>query len=95
MTRIEKKVKQKYFEVIQDGRKQFEVRLADFECNNGDIVILQEQDENTNELTGRTIDCEVLYKLNTKEVEKFYSKEDIDKYGLLILGIRKHYDFKK
>jgi len=93
--RINKKVKEKYFKAIQDGRKRFEVRLADFECGNGDIVVLQEQDNETNELTGNTLECEVLYKLNTKEAEQFYSKEDIDKYGLLIMGIRKHYDFDK
>ncbi len=91
--KIEKKVKQKYFEAIQDNRKRFEVRLADFECNPGDIIVLKEQDDKTNELTGREIECEMLYKLNTKEAEKFYSKEDIDRYGLLIMGIRKHYDF--
>ena len=93
--RIEKKVKHKYFEDIIDGRKRFEVRLADFECKPGDIIVLKEQDEETNEVTDREIECEVLYKLNTKDIEKFYSKEEIDKHGLVILAIRKSFNHKK
>lgn len=42
------------------------------------------------ELTGRQIECEVLYKFNTKEMERFHSKEEIEKYGLVILAIRQH-----
>ncbi len=90
---IIKKVQSNYFEDILDGRKRFEVRLADFQCEPGDTIVLLEQ--KGQELTGRKIDCELLYKLNTKAVEKFYTKEDIDKYGLLILAVRKKYDFKE
>jgi len=90
---IIKKVKKQYFDAIVDNRKQFEIRLGDFDCHEGDIVVLQEQDDSTNELTGRTINCEVVYKINTKEAEKFYTKEEIEQHGLIILGIRRHYDF--
>ena len=89
---IEKKVKHKYFQDVIDGKKRFEVRLADFDASPGDTLVLKEQDEETNELTGREIECEILYDLNTKEVEKFYSKEDIEKHGLFILAIRKKFD---
>jgi len=91
---ITKKVKKEYFEAIVDGRKRFEVRLADFKAKPGDTLVLKEQDEN-NQLTGREIACEVLYHFNTKEIEKFYSKADIDKHGLAILAVRKKYDFKE
>jgi len=94
MKKIEKKVKKEYFEAIIDGRKRFEVRLADFECNPGDTLVLQEQDPKTNELTGREIECEVLYDFNTKDIEKFYSKDDIEKHGLAVLAIRKKYNHK-
>lgn len=89
---IEKKVQSKYFKDILEGRKRFEVRLANFKCKLGDIIVLLEQRGKT--LTGRKIECELLYKLNTKEIEKFYKKEDIEKYGLLILAIRKKFKFK-
>ena len=95
MKRVEKKVQKEYFDAIVEGRKRFEVRLADFDCEHGDVLVLKEQKQGNNELTDREIECEVLYKFNTKDVEKFYSKEDIEKHGLVILTIRKKFDFKK
>jgi ASC-1-like (ASCH) protein len=91
--RIFKKVQSKYFEAVLEGRKRFEVRLADFKCKPGDILVLQEQKQGSKELTGRRIECEVLYKFNTKEMEKFYAKKDIEKYGLVVLAIRKKFRF--
>jgi len=91
--KIEKKVQQKYFEDVAEGRKRFEVRLADFDCDEGDTLVLKEQKQGTKELTGKEQGCEILYKFNTKEVEKFHTKEEIDKHGFVILAIRKK--FKK
>jgi len=91
---IRKKVKSEYFKAVIEGKKRFEVRLADFDCKPGDTLILQEQDEKEG-LTGREISCEVLYNFNTKDIEKFYTKKDIDKYGLSVLAIRKKFDFEK
>ena len=93
--KIEKRVQQEYFEAVADGTKRFEVRLADFECKPGDTLVLKEQKQGTDELTGRELELEVLYKFNTKNVEKFYSKEDIEKYGLAIMAIRKQYKFNE
>lgn len=92
--KIKKNVQQKYFEAIIDGRKRFEVRLADFKCKSGDTIVLVEQKDKTKNITGRKVECEVLYKLNTKELNKFYKKKDIEKYGLLILAVRKKFKFK-
>jgi len=89
--RITKKVQQKYFEAVLEGKKRFEVRLADFKTKPGDTLVLLEQRQGTKELTGRKIECEVLFTFNTKEIEKFYSKEKIDKHGLAVLAIRKKY----
>ena len=92
--KIEKKVQQNYFEAVIEGKKRFEVRLADFECKPGDVLVLKEQKQGTSKLTGRKIECEVLYKFNTKDIEKFYTKEEIDKYGFVILAIRKKFRFQ-
>jgi len=92
--RIFKKIQQEYFEAILDGRKNFEVRLADFKCKPGDILVLQEQKKGSRKLTGRQLECEILYKFNTKEAEKFYPREEIEKYGLVVLAIRRKYKFK-
>ena len=93
MRKIIKKVQQEYFEAIIDGRKRFEVRLADFESKPGDVLVLLEQKQGTKELTGRKIECEILFTFNTKEMEKFHSKEEIEKYGLTVLAVRKKYKF--
>ena len=90
--KIIKKVKEKYFNAILDGRKRFEVRLADFECNPGDTLVLREQKGTTEDLSGRELNCDVLYKFNIKEIEQYYKKEDIEKHGLVILAVRKKYD---
>jgi len=92
---IKKKVQQKYFEAILEGKKRFEVRLANFKCDQGDILVLEEQKQRTSEPTKRKIECEILYKFHTKEMEKFHTKEEIDKHGFVILAIRKKFDFKK
>jgi hypothetical protein len=60
-------------------------------CKPGDILVLEEK-IGEKKKTGRKIDCEVLYKFNTKDVEKYYSKKDIEKYGLLVLAIRRSYN---
>lgn len=91
--KIYKKVQKEYFEAIVEGRKRFEIRLADFECKDGDTIVLQEQKPGTSELTGREINCEVLYNFNTKIMEKFHTKEEIDKHGFVVLAIRKKFEF--
>ena len=91
--RIKKKVQQKYFGAVVEGKKRFEIRLADFRCKPGDILILQEQKQGTKKLTGREIKCEILSKFNTKEMEKFHTKKEMEKYGFVILSIRKRFKF--
>jgi len=46
-------------------------------------------------LTDRKIECEILLAFNTKEMEKFHSREEIEKYGLVVLAIRKKFDWAK
>ncbi len=92
--KIEKKVQQEYFEAILEGKKRFEVRLADFKCKPEDTLVLKEQKQGTRKLTGREIECEILFEFNTKEMEKFHSKEEIEKHGFVILSTRKKFKFK-
>ncbi|MFW6109889.1 MAG: DUF3850 domain-containing protein [Patescibacteria group bacterium] len=90
--KIRKKVQHEYFEAVSDGRKRFEVRLADFESKEGDILVLQEQKQDSDELTGNELECEILYKFNTKDMEKFHSKEELEEHGLVVLAIRRYYN---
>ena len=90
MTRkIRKKVQSEYFQSVVEGKKRFEVRLADFECQPGDILVLVEQKQGTKKLTGRELKCEVLFTFNTKEMEKFHSEKEIKKRGLVVLSIKR------
>ena len=52
---IHKKVWPEYFEKILNGEKKFELRLADFDLNEGDILILEEYNPKTKKYTGRSI----------------------------------------
>jgi len=85
MTKIEKKIRPEYFEKIYAGEKTFELRLADWECNKGDTLLLKEWDPETKEYTGRELEKEVTYVLKTKDVS-FWSKEDVEKYGYQIIS---------
>ena len=42
MREIHKKISPEYFEAIKSGEKTFEYRVNDFECEPGDILVLEE-----------------------------------------------------
>ncbi|MFA5070612.1 MAG: DUF3850 domain-containing protein [Patescibacteria group bacterium] len=84
---IEKKVWPEFFRKILEGDKSFELRLADFSCQPGDILFLREWDPKTKEYTGRTLEKKVTYVLKTKEV-KFWPREEIEKFGLQIISFK-------
>jgi len=77
--KIEKKILKEYFEKIQSGKKKFDLRLADWECNPGDILVLKEVDNQGN-YTDRVLEKEVVDVLKTKNVN-FFSEEEVKKYG--------------
>ena len=85
--RIEKKAWPKLFQKIMGGKKNFDLRLADFECNPSDILILKEWNPKTKQYTGREIEKEVTYVIKTKS-QKFWPKEEVDKYGFQIISLR-------
>jgi len=66
---IEKKVWPEFFEKILSGEKTFELRLADFKCKPGDILILKEYDPQTKKYTGRTIKKEITFVIKTKDLK--------------------------
>lgn len=84
MTHI-KKVHPPYFQYILDGKKTYELRLADWKCEEGDTLVLQEWDPKTEDYTGREITKTVSYVGTTKD-QKWWSKEEVDKYGFQIIS---------
>jgi hypothetical protein len=84
---IEKKIWPEFFDKILFGEKNFELRLADFECKPGDILVLKEWDPKTGEYTGRQIDKQMTYVLKTKEIN-FWPPEEVEKYGYQIISLK-------
>lgn len=82
---IEKKTWPEYFEKIISGEKNFELRLADWECNVGDELVLKEWDPATKEYTGREARKIVKYVLKTKDINLF-PQEEVEKYGYQIIS---------
>jgi hypothetical protein len=83
---IHKKTISTLFNDVLSGQKTFDVRLADWQCQSGDILVLEEIDNETKIPTGRSIRKKVGYVLNTKETN-FFSKRDIEKYGLQVISL--------
>ena len=86
MSEIHKKILPEYFEQVANGNKTFELRLADWECEAGDILILDEIHSDTKEPTGRFIKKRVGYVLKTKDVTLF-SPEDVEKHGYQVISL--------
>lgn len=80
MVEIKKKTWPKYFQEILEGKKKFEVRLADFDIKEGDVLILEEYDPKTKSYTGRTIKKKVNFVTKFNPID-FNSLEDIKKFG--------------
>jgi len=88
MAKIHKKVWREYFEDILSGKKQFELRLADFEVNEGDVLVLEEWDKDKKEYTGRKVEVTATYIIKTKD-QKFWPPEEVAKHGLQIIQFEK------
>ena len=86
MKEIRKKAYQPYFDEVASGNKTFDVRVTDFDCQPGDILILEEIDSETRKPTGREIRKQVGYVLRTKDVT-FYDPKDIEKYGYQVISL--------
>ena len=83
---VKKKVWPELFEKVLSGEKKFDLRLADEEIKEGDTLILEEWDSKKKEYTGRRVEKKVGFVLKTKDL-KFWSEEDINKYGFLVFSL--------
>ncbi len=89
MQTITKKLHPEYFQQILDGKKKFEVRLNDFDTEEGDLLLLREWDPETKDYTGREITKTVGYvgKWKLEHFEKFWDRKDIDEKGLMVISL--------
>ena len=86
MAIIKKKISPKYFELISSGKKRFELRLADFDIQEGDTLILEEWNPETKEYTGRTIEKKVEY-IFKFSLDDFGQKQAIEEKGLYVIQL--------
>ncbi len=81
-----KKIRQKYFEAIVDGKKTFEVRRNTTDYKLGDDILLDEVDE-AGANTGRSCFVRITYILPFTELAEIYPNKAFSS-DLLILGVR-------
>lgn len=85
--RVEKKAWPEYFQAILEGKKTFDLRIADFQIAECDILVLKEWDPKTQNYTGRILEKQVTHVLKTKDLA-FWSKDQVDKYGYQVLSLK-------
>jgi len=84
MAVIRKKTWPKFFELVKKGKKNFDLRMADFKIREGDTLILEEYDPKKKKYTGRKIHKKVKYVLKVK-LNDFGQEKEIIKRGLYVI----------
>lgn len=84
MATVRKKIWPEYFELVFSGKKKFELRVNDFDIEEGDDIILEEWDPKTKEYTGRKIEKKAGYILKFK-LNDFGQEEQIREKGIIVV----------
>lgn len=84
MSVIKKKTWPDLFNDVKSGKKKIDLRLADFNVQEGDILVLQEWDPQTGQYTGREIKKKVKYVLKFN-LDDFGQKDKIEEKGLYVI----------
>lgn len=73
--------------MLKDGKKKFDIRLADFEVAEGDTIIFEEWDPEEKEYTGRILKMEVTLLMKTKDLQ-YWKEEEVNKYGFNVMQVQ-------
>ena len=84
---IAKKAWPDLFRQVLSGQKTYDLRLADWECSPGDVLILKEWDPEKREYTGRELRKKVGYVGNTKDLPKFWPEKAVEEQGFQIISL--------
>lgn len=87
MATIRKKSWPENFETLLSGKKKFDLRLADVEIKEGDMLILEEFDPKTQRYTGRTLEKKITFVAPFKIDDSFWPEEEIKRTGFQILSL--------
>ena len=77
---IKKKCWPQSFQLVLEGKKNFDLRLADFDLKEGDTIVYEEWDPKTKKYSGRKL-TKVVKNLRKFKATEFNSIQDIEKYG--------------
>lgn len=86
MTEIRKKTWPDLFQKILEGKKNADVRLADFNIKEGDTLILEEHNPKTKTYTGRKIK-KMVTNVNKVRLTDYHTQEQINKYGHWVIEL--------
>jgi len=81
---IKKKIWPEYFEQVKNNEKRFELRLADFDIKEGDILVLEEWNPEAKQYTGRKIERKVNFVLKFN-LDDFGQEKEIREKGLYVI----------
>jgi len=87
MAIIKKKIWPEYFDAVASGKKKWELRLNDFEINDGDTLVLEEWNPKTKQYTGRSMEKKVTRVSKFKLDQLFWPKEEIEQKGIQIISL--------
>ena len=87
MSIIKKKIWPEYFNAIASGKKKYELRLNDFDVQEGDMLLLEEWDPKTAKYTGRKIEKKVTYVGRFKIDHLFWPEAEIKDKGIQIISL--------
>jgi hypothetical protein len=87
---IEKKIWPEFFADVESGKRNYQLRLNDFEIEEGDTLVLREWDPNTKEYTGRVLEKVVtqVHRFTHDDLTRFHTKEEILEKGLQIISTK-------
>jgi len=83
---IRKKTWPELFQKMLDGKKNVDLRLADFEINEGDTLILEEYDPEAKSYTGRVLEKKVK-NVNKVNLTDFHTPEQIKEFGHWVIEL--------
>ena len=86
---ISKKTWPYFFQLMVDGKKNTDLRLADFDVEPGDVIIFQEWDPVEECYTGRELSRLVEY-VNRVNLDEFHTLEEIITFGHYIIETKKN-----
>ena len=87
MSIIHKKIWPEYFDAVESGKKKFELRLNDFEVNEGDTLVLEEWDPKTGAYTGCKTEKKVTRVSKFRIDKLFWPEEQIKEKGIQIISL--------